>query len=301
MSLTGTIACLLALGCSPGDTNTIPGGRLTMSANTATLMQRDILLVRATFHSSVDEELEVQSPDDQARGYYFRIQLHKSGRWTTLPSVSDIAFGLGAVGEPGRSCIAGRTSYAEYNWYHRTRSEFIFEDIGIYRLRAIARIAGREVTSNEVSIEAKERPVDSLEQIQELDDLASEFSFPSLRWHRPEKFLAVRSAGGNIGVSINNFMFVQEFALTGRADGKPIGLSEFCSALRKSSDSVSYENSMTLLIRHYLPRRDVESLAYVLNQLPYDSGARREGLSYLHKHAPGPDKRVELPSCAQEK
>jgi hypothetical protein len=273
-------------------------GTLHLTPNATRLLQQDVLLVRTTFHNPSRSVVHLEAPDGELRGYFIRIQVYEEGHWRILRSDSELSGGYGVAG--GRP-VGPEVTFAEYLIFHKHRDKFTFDRPGTYRLRAVTRASGVEVTSNTVEIHVDKRKKEDLDVIEGLGELSEEFKFVSLEPKKAE-FFAVKRVGGNIGATIGLFETLREFSTKRRYQGEPITTPEFCAALRREYDEVSYGKSLELLAYDVQRQGDLKSLLFLVNTLGYESNTRGDLADFLRAKGLRPEEPAgDLPESSREK
>jgi hypothetical protein len=195
--------------------------------------------------------------------------------------------GLGVgLGEYGPIFVGPQSQYAEHNWYHVSKREYLFADPGTCKVRAIAKTSSGLLISNECEIKVTARSPAHLERIGDMGT-ASYGLETTLKWDSGEVLMAIQDVGGNLGTTIRNRNLVREYLRRGTIDGKAVLPNQLCDVLQKQLDEVSYGNALDELIDYYVAKRDPDGHAPVLNAIPHrtkrQSSAARQINSFLKR------------------
>jgi hypothetical protein len=102
---------------------------------------------------------------------------------------------------------------------------------------------------------------------------------PSLERPLPESLLKLKSVGGNIAHTLEQWEMAQAACEGGKWKDAVILKEKNCQWMKKNMDSVALEHSLDVLSRYYLSKRHWEALPRCLEAMQYDSSMRRELIS----------------------
>lgn len=251
-----------------------PSPRLVLTPNRAKILQRDNLLVRVVFDNPSASDVKVVVEPPYLHGpHYFRLELLDRGKWRQIYRFNDEDL----LGQeiPYSRTFAAKSTYAEYNWIQTTKGKFYFETPGKYELRGVAATETGEIKSAPVTITVTERPGEELKRT------TGGPAFKALRYDLHPGFVAMKDLSGNSGATIRNFLLVQEFARSGRVDGKEIPIEKMVEVLKPRMDDVSWEYGLNLLGKYLVSRQDAYRLQQVVVAMPYESDDRRFAANHL--------------------
>jgi hypothetical protein len=258
--------------------------QLTLIPNATEILQRDNLLLLSVLENRSISAVHVM-PDkgEDLGGGHICYEIEKDGSWVRItPAFSQIAF---LCGLKGKLVLSGESSYAERESIHRRslKGAFLFETPGTYKLRAVAQMPWGEHPSEPVTITVKARPEIDLQAIESVTpmDLWA-LGRPSLERPLPENLLKLKSVGGNIAHTLEQWEMAQAACEGGKWKDAVILKEKNCQWMKKNMDSVALEHSLDVLSRYYLSKRHWEALPRCLEAMQYDSSMRRE-LIYQQK------------------
>ncbi|MCI0359470.1 MAG: hypothetical protein L0211_13420 [Planctomycetaceae bacterium] len=294
------LCCLVSADVRPQSEVDPPAKlRLVLTPNANKILQHDNLLVRVVLENPADSGIKDIEPPEEYNCYYFEVQLRDGAEWRRCVDVEENA--NGPWGQRGfRKPVEPGKRYAEYNWFHRNKSSYIFERAGKCELRAVAQLNGRELLSDPVTITVGER---SLTDLPRLDRAPSRFT--SVNWKIYDEWRALESLGGNIKNTIQNFALIQEYAQSGKLKGQEVTKKDMCAALQRHMDPVSWEYHLTLLGKHFVSKADVEAIGHVLRAAPaFDAREFRDlasNLATLRQQRSNPGGPASTPqSCPEQ-
>jgi hypothetical protein len=259
--------------------------RVELEANATTILQRDPLFLMSLVQNRETADIRLFNERHET-GAYAILYLRYSGEWRRIPTMEEIrARRLELEGEQkGRAVLSG-SSFAEYHAIHREgreKSAFLFEEPGTYEVQAVVKTADRQLTSKPLIITVEARPTKDLERIAAASKQLRYLEFFRLQqWTPPDEVKALEDVGGNIGMAIRNALLLQEYARSGKIEGKEIPKDQISDFLKQRFDSISWTIALERLANQYWRWSDKEGMRCFARVMPHDSLERRELLRHM--------------------
>lgn len=250
--------------------------KLTLVPNTKEIQQRDNLLLLTLLENESNSAMKIFGGGGSG-GSWIRYEIQdKDGKWLkVMPALDQMAI---LCGPRGQFLLNAKTTYAEFEAFHRRSLDgaFLFEAPGVYKIRAVAAMPWGELPSEPVVITVRKRDEADLKKIESTPptDLWV-LALPSLEEPLPEKLVELRTVGGNIARTIDQWQMAQTACEGGEWRGTRVTKGKACEWLCKNMDPVAYEHSLEHLGVYYRGKLHWEGLSRVVAEMQYDSAKRR--------------------------